>query len=139
MKRNFVIFVIGCLSLVISTGCVGRKRPDDIVLIKNLLEDFSYGLNERSVPLLDSLFSGSKEERGSALKKLMEDFSNLGEVKNLGLLGKRIELFGNDATVNLTLKGEKIKEGKIVELRVPLELKLVKKRQVWRIVGHKVL
>jgi hypothetical protein len=145
VKRNFVlrcvhiIFIIGCLLLVVSTGCVGRKKPDDIVLIKNLLEDFSYGLNQKNVSLLDSLFSGNKEERGSALKELMEDFSNLGEVKNLGLLGRRIELFGNDATVNLTLKGERMTEGKTVEFRVPLELKLVKKREVWRIVGHKFL
>jgi len=145
MKKNIIlrcvriVFVIGFLSLVIFTGCVGRKRPDDIVLIKNLLEDFSCGINEKNQALLDSLYSGNKKERVSAVTKLIEDLSHLGEVKNLGFLGKRIEIFGNDATVNLTLKGEKIKDGKAAEFSVPLELKLVKKREVWRIVGHKFL
>ena len=136
-RSIWIIFVFGYLVFVIFISCVGRKKPDDIALIKNLLNEFSYGINEKNTALLDSLYSGDKEEKASSISKLLQDLSNLGEVKNVGFLGKRIEIFGKDATVNVTLKGEKMEGTNVVEFSVPMELKLVKKRQGWRIVEHR--
>lgn len=133
------IVVLFLIFLMITIGCVGRKRPDDIELIKNLLGQLSYALNQKDFVLLDSLYYGEKAEKDSLLSKLTDDVNSLGEIRNLGFGGKRIEIYGNEAFVNFTLVVEKVDDGKIQRIELPMEFSLVKKGDRWKVVGHRFL
>jgi len=135
MKRY--IWVLVLTFVVINWGCVGRKKPDDIKLIKNLLNKVSHALNQRDYVLLDSLYYREKKEKDSLFSKLKEDIKSFGETRNLGFAGKRIEIYGNEAFANFTLVGEKVEQGEIQKLALPMELSLLKKGGRWRVVGHR--
>ena len=137
MKRAFVILFL--ILLMVNAGCVGRKKPDDIKLIKNLLNRVSYTLNQKDYILLDSLCYGEKTQRDSLISELKKDLNSLGEIKNLGFGGKRIEIYENQAFVDFTLVGEKEVKGEIKKFEIPMELSLLKKGDRWKVVGHSIL
>ncbi len=133
--RVFLILII----VIIATGCVGRKKPDDIKLIKNFLGRVSYALNQKDFVLLDSLYYGEKKEREGSVSKLKDDIKSLGKVRNLGFAGKRIEIYESEAFVKFNLVGDKVEEGRIKKFELPMEFSLRKKGDRWRVVGHRFL
>jgi hypothetical protein len=136
MKRAFAILFL--ILLMVNTGCVGRKKPDDIKLIKNLLDRVSYTLNQKDYVLLDSLYYGEKTLRDSLISELKNDLKSLGEIKSLGFGGKRIEIYEKQAFVDFTLVGEKEEKGQIKKFEIPMELSLLKKGERWKVIGHSV-
>lgn len=133
------IVVLFLIFVMITIGCVGRKRPDDIKLIKNLLGQLSYALNQKDFVLLDSLYCGEKREKDNSLSKLRDDINSLGQIRNLGFAGKRIEIYGDEAFVNFILVGEKVDDGKVQRVEHPMEFSLRKKGERWKVVGYRFL
>ena len=127
------------LILILIPGCgIKRERPDDVKLIKNVMGKFQIAVNQKQRPALDSLYIKGELSREYRIPKLLQDLSDLGDLRNVRFAAKRFEIFGDSAAVLCTLLAEDIKAPEEVSIIKPFEINFVKKKKEWKIVGHKL-
>ena len=135
---------IRCLSLlvlilILTPGCgIKRERPDDVKLIKNVVGKFQRVVNQRHRPALDSLYIKGELSQEYRIPKLMQDLSDLGELRNIRFASRRFEIFGDSAAVTCTLLAEDIKAPEEKTIKKPFEINLLKQKKKWKILGHKL-
>ncbi len=136
--------MIKCLSLlvlilILTLGCgIKREKPDDVKLIKNLVDRFQRAVNQKQRPALDSLYIRGELSRDYRIPKLLQDFSDLGDLRNIQFTAKRFEIFGDSAAVLCTLLAENAQAPGEGGVKKPFEINLLKQKKEWRIVGHKL-
>ena len=127
------------LILILILGCgIKRERPDDVKLIKSVVGKFQIAVNQKQRPALDSLYIKGELSREYRIPKLLQDLSDLGDLRNIRFAAKRFEIFGDSAAVLCTLLAEDIKAPEEVSIKKPFEINFVKKKKDWKIVGHKL-
>lgn len=127
------------LLLTLTFGCgIKRERPDEVKLIRNLISEFQKAVNRKDRSILDSLYYPDQLTREYSIPKLLQDFSDLGDLRNIRFTAKRIEIFKDSAAVNCTLLAEDVKTPQERVIKKPFEIHLLKKRKEWKIIRHKL-
>jgi hypothetical protein len=120
-------------------GCgIKREMPDDVKLIKNLIGKFQTAVNHRDRSVLDSLYVKDQLSQAYSIPKLLQDFSDLGDLRNIRFTSKRFEIFKDSASVICTLLAEDVKAPETKTVKKPFEINLVKEKKEWKIMGHKL-
>lgn len=127
------------LILILTPGCgIKREKPDDVKLIKNLMDRFQRAVNQKQRPALDSLFIEGQLSQEYRIPKLLQDLSDLGDLRNIQFAARRFEIFGDSAAVTCTLLAENAQAPGEETVKKPFEINLLKQKKQWRIVGHKL-
>jgi hypothetical protein len=134
-------YLIGPLIIFISSlfivGCVGKPPENDVALIKELLDKFEKGLQQKDMKMLNSV--SSKKQKGLA-SRLITDFSAWGELRDIYIASKRFTIVSDSAKIELKLR-IKNPEGKkeSEEFEKSVNLFLNKKRGKWRIETYEIM
>lgn len=127
------------LLLVVILGCgIKRERPDDVKLIKSVVGRFQIAVNQKDREVLDSLYWQDKHSIEYLIPKLMQDFSDLGDLRDIRFTAKRFEIFKDSAAVLCTLLAEDVKPSSKKVIKRPFEIHLWKENKEWKIIGHKL-
>lgn len=127
------------LILILTIGCgIKREMPDDVKLIKNVVGKFQIAVNHRHRPTLDSIYVKGELSQEYRIPKLLQDLSDLGNLRNIRFTAKRFEIFEDSAAVTCTLLAEDAQAPEEKTIKKPFEISLVKIKKEWKIVGHKL-
>lgn len=130
------------LPLIIVTAGCKRKRPDEILLVKNLITRWENGIILNSPDSLQGLFSAKKEWVVKNSEEMQEFVFSSG-IENIRVAGRSIRLYREEgkvqsAEVDLTLSGIKRIGAESTEAwKGKLQLLLRKHKGKWGIVDYK--
>ena len=139
MKNRANFSCILLLIVVLTAGCgIKREMPDEVELIKNVIDKFQMAVNLRERSMLDSLYWKDEHSQEYLIPKLLQDLSDLGDPQNIRFTARRFEVFKDSAAVLCTLLAEDVKLPEKATVKKPFEINLWKKKKRWSIIGHKI-
>lgn len=139
MRRRAGYCCILVLVVILTTGCgIKREMPDEVKLIKSVIDRFQIAVNRNDRSSLDSLYWQDEHSQDYLIPKLLQDLSDLGDLRNIRFTARRFEIFEDSAAVSCTLLAEDVKSSGERTVKEPFEIDLWKKKKRWRIIGHKV-
>ena len=139
MNKTIKCISLLVLILVLILGCgINRDKPDDVKLIKDLVDRFQIAVDQRQRPALDSIYIKDQLSQDYRIPKLLQDFSDLGDLRNIRFIAKRFEIFGDSAAVLCTLLADNAQAPVEKAVKKPFEINLLKQKMKWRIIGHKL-
>jgi hypothetical protein len=118
-----------------------RQKPDEILLVKNLIIRWENGVVLNSPDSLKAVFSAKKELIVKSPEE-MEKFIYSGKVQNIRVAGRSIRLYREEgkvqsAQVELTLSGSEPSDDSLQAWQGKLHLLLRKHKGKWGIVDYK--
>lgn len=126
-------------AFVLAAGCgIKREMPDEVKLIKSVIDRFQIAVSRNDRSSLDSLYWQDEHSQDYLIPKLLQDLSDLGDLRNIRFTARRFEIFEDSAAVSCTLLAEDLKSSGERIVKEPFEINLWKKKKRWRIIGHKV-
>ena len=133
-------FLFVFLILLANSGCK-RKKPDEILLVKNLITRWENGVVLNSPDSLRAVFLAKKELIVKNPEE-MEKFVFTGNVQNIRVAGRSIRLYREEGKVqsaqaDLTLSGSKPGDDSLQAWQGKLHLLLRKHKGKWGIVDYK--
>lgn len=139
MKRAGVEFLLVAFLIILTAGCgIKREMPDEVELIKSVIDRFQIAVNLRERSMLDSLYLKDELSQEYLIPKLLQDLSDLGELQNIRFAARRFEVFKDSAAVLCTLLADDVKLPEKRTVKKPFEINLWKKKKKWRIIGHEI-
>jgi ketosteroid isomerase-like protein len=139
MKKGVFQFFVLAFVIILTAGCgIKRERPDDVKLIKSVIDKFQTAVNLRERSTLDSLYWQDELSQKYSIPKLFQDFSDMGDLQNIRFTARRFEIFEDSAAVFCTLLAEDVKLPGSEIVKRPFEINLGKQKKRWRIIGHKL-
>lgn len=125
--------------LILAVGCgIKRERPDDVKLIKDLINEFQVAVNHKNRSTLDSLYRQDELSQEHSIPRLLQDLSDLGDLQNIRFAARRFEIFEDSAVVFCTLLADDATRSGKGEVKRPLRINLGKQKKRWRIIGHEL-
>jgi len=133
-------FLFVFLILLANSGCK-RKKPDEILLVKNLITRWENGVVLNSPDSLKEVFSAKRELIVKSPEE-MEKFVYSGKVQNIRVSGRSIRLYREEGKVqsaqaDLTLSGSEPSDDSLQAWQGKLHLLLRKYKGKWGIVDYK--
>ena len=137
----FILTPIILLDVIFLTQGCKQKKPDEILLVKNLITRWENGVVLNSPDSLKAVFSAKKELIIKSPEE-MEKFVFSGKIQNIRVAGRSIRLYreeGNvqSAQVDLTLSGSQPGHDSLQAWQGKLHLLLRKYKGKWGIVDYK--
>lgn len=141
LVRGVVLYAMTVVLVVTAVSCK-RKKPDEILLVKNLITRWENGIILNSPDSIQALFS-TKKEWVVKNPEEMEKFVFSSDVKSIRVAGRSIRLYREEgevrsAQVVLTLSGSKLVQSDSTEAwKGKLHLLLRKHKGKWGMVDYK--
>lgn len=143
VKRAIPLFLYLILIsnfFILTQGCK-RKKPDEILLVKNLITRWENGVILNSPDSLQTVFS-SKKELVVKTPQEMADFVFNSGIKDIRVAGRSIRLYREEGKVqsaqaDVALSGNKVVGDSVEAWQGKLHLLLRKHKGQWGIVDYK--
>jgi hypothetical protein len=138
---SLILFFIFLFSISLTFQGCKRKKPDEILLVKNLITRWENGVILNSPDSLQAVFSAKKELVVKTPEEMADFVFNSG-IEDIRVAGRSIRLYREEGKVqsaqaDLTLSGNKVEGDSLKAWQGKLHLLLRKHKGQWGIVDYK--